>query len=134
MLDNVKYFISANQEPLVEIRVGIGYKASLLVKVNKFIPIDQTLLEQASFRKNADVESPPTPWRAGPYGLKDSKISHADLDMFYDEMVQELVENESHMKRDLIWVRAVTTAYQRSLDVTRRDVSLSRFSLKEIIY
>jgi hypothetical protein len=123
MLDNVKRWIPAIQEPLVEIRVGIGFHASLPVKVNKFIPIDKVLLEQASFRKSAEVELPHSPWRAGPYGLKDSIISHADLEIFLDEMVKELVENESRKQRDPIWVRTVTTAYQRSLNFARKDVS-----------
>lgn len=133
MLENVKRWIPASEEPLVEIRVGIGYNASLPVKVNKFLPIDQNLLEQASFRKNADVESPPTPWRAGPYGLKDSIISPADLDKFFDEMVQELVEDEFQRKRDSIWVSAVATAHKRSHYVARKDVSLFRF-LSELEY
>jgi hypothetical protein len=127
MLDNVMRWIPADEEPLKEIRVGIGLKASLPVQVNKFLPIDQNLLEQASFRKNADVESPPTPWRAGPYGLKDSFPPPAYLDKFFDEIVQELLKNESRKQRDPIWAKAVATAHQRSLYVTRKDVSLSRF-------
>jgi hypothetical protein len=47
MLDNVKRWIPRSQEPLVQIRVGIGFHASLPVKVNKFVPIDNVLLEQA---------------------------------------------------------------------------------------
>jgi hypothetical protein len=123
MLDNVKCWIPASQEPLVQIRVGIGFHASLPVKVNKFVPIDKVLLEEASFRKSADVELPLSPWRAGSYGLKDSIISHADLDKFLDEMIQELVPNESQKQRDRIWLKTVATAYQRLQNVARKDVS-----------
>jgi hypothetical protein len=124
MLDNVKRWIPPSQEPLIQIRVGIGFRASLPVKVNKFVPIDKSLLEQASFRKSAEVEIPLSPWRAGPYGLKDSIISHADLDKFLDEMIKELVQNEVQKQRDPIWLKTVTTAYQRLQNVARKDVSL----------
>jgi hypothetical protein len=124
MLDNVNRWIPASQEPLVQIRVGIGFHASLPVKVNKFVPIDKVLLEQASFRKSADFELPLSPWRAGPYGLKDSIISHADLDKFLDEMIQELIPNESQKQRDRIWLKTITTAYQRSQNLARQNVSL----------
>jgi hypothetical protein len=124
MLDNVKRWIPPSQEPLVQIRVGIGFHASLPVKVNKFVPIDNVLIEQASFRKSAEVELPLSPWPAGPYGLKDSIISHADLEKFLDEMIKELVQNEAQKQRDPIWLKTVTTAHQRSQNVALKDVRL----------
>jgi hypothetical protein len=122
MLGNVQRWIPEHQEPLVPIRVGIGFRASLPVKVNKFIPVDSALLEQASFRKSAEVEIPLSPWRVGPYGLHGSIISHADLDKFTEDMIPELLRNESQTPRDNIWPKTLTTAHQRSQNSSRKDV------------
>ncbi len=123
MLDNVKRWIPADEEPPVQIRVSIGFDASLPVKVNRFVPVDAVLLQQANLRKTAEDELPLSPWRVEPYGLH-GIISHADLNKFLEDMIPQLVRNEAQQQRDRIWLKTISTAYQRSQNSSRKDVSL----------
>jgi hypothetical protein len=93
MLDNVQRWIPADQEPLKQIRVSIGFNASLPVEVNRFVPVDAVLLQQANLRKSAEDELPLSPWRVEPYGLH-GIISHAELNKFLEDMI---CQTENHV-------------------------------------
>ena len=121
-LQNVRYWCETSKVPTLQIRVGTGYKPQLTLTVNKFVPLDQELLYHTPWRvkEQSITRIPSEPW-----ALWSDILTETRLNEFMDDMIPELLREESFQRKDKLWVTTFEAAYARSKITTenhRQDV------------
>lgn len=120
LLKNVRKWHPVKDHPLVEIEVGVGLSASIVLKINAFDPIDPQLLEHINFRNLTSAFLRTT--KTQPYGLWDFSVRLPYLDDFFEEMLPALIREKLESSNGSFMAKVLEVGYGLSQSVDKSDV------------
>lgn len=117
---NVKQWHPSVQNRSVEIKVGIGFSATLPLTVNSFEPVNQDLLQHVNFRNPSSAFLKMA--HTEPFALYEYEVKHQSLDLFLDQTLPDLLKEQPTSATSNVWRRTFEVAYRLSKDGNRKDV------------
>jgi hypothetical protein len=121
MLRNVKRWHPVTTHPSIEIKVGVGFPPSLPIQVNAFDAIDASLLQHVNFRNLTSAFLRTT--ETQPFGVYSFRVTNDALDVFFDQLLPYLLEDQFKNAPDGFSRQVFQTVYRFSQDAEREEVS-----------